>query len=150
MCLAMDSLPCPPGPLSGHQRVVHAEKRFANRHQLLRKLAQPDLRRCRLTSDAILMVDAVWIQRIKHAAELAHGGRADYLYAVPVHEKRSGMTFWYGRVYVFNLQQGATVRILYAWFEEPETGPRRFYTVLRDNRVDSPAAAIRLITGGEP
>jgi len=93
------------------------------------------------------MFDTFWIQKLKDAVELAHGGSADYLYAVPVHEKREGATFWYGRVYVFNLQQGASTRILYAWFEELETGLRRLNTVLSDNKVDSPAAAVRLIMG---
>lgn len=145
----MEPLPCPPRSLSNLQKVARAANCSTNRHQRLRKLAHPDSPRCHSTSDIIPMIDAVWIQRIKHAIELAHGGRADYLYAVPVHDKRDGTTFWYGRVYVFNLQQGATAKILYAWFEELEAGPRRFYTVVRNDRADSPAAAVKLITGGD-
>lgn len=93
------------------------------------------------------MVDLAWIQKIRDAIELAHGGHAEYLYAIPVHDKRDGTTFWYGRVYVFNLHQGETAKILYAWYEELDIGSRRFYTVFGDARIDSPAAAVKLIVG---
>jgi hypothetical protein len=95
------------------------------------------------------MVDEVWVKKIKQAIELAHGGVAHYLYTVPVHEKRNGVTFWYGKVYVFNLRQGDIDKTMYAWFEELESGPKRFYTVLSNERVDSASAAVRVTKEGE-
>ena len=91
------------------------------------------------------MADEVWVKKIKQAIESAHGGDAGYLYTVPVHEKRNGTTFWYGKVYVFDWREGETGKTIFAWFEELEAGPKRFYTVLSDDRVDSAAAAVRLM-----
>lgn len=128
----------------------HAKDAGSGITTMLVRDTSPNPSTCYLTSNAAQMVDSVWIQKVKQAVELAHGGRADYLYAVPVHDKRDGTTFWFGRVYVFDLQQGDSVKTLYAWFEVLDTGPARFYTALGSERIDSPAAAIRLTMNPGP
>jgi hypothetical protein len=63
--------------------------------------SQQDQRDCRAfdltlnlnaTVELEKMIDHVLVDRMQVALELAHSGKAKYLYAVPVHEKSKGET----------------------------------------------------------
>jgi hypothetical protein len=99
------------------------------------------------TVDLEKMVDHVLVDRMQVALELSYSGKAKYLYAVPVHEKRNGTSIWYGRVYLFALEQPGATKKVYAWFQDAADGPKRFHAVFREGPVDSPATAVRVALG---
>jgi hypothetical protein len=96
------------------------------------------------------MVDHILVDRMKTALEVAHNGKAKYLYAIPVHEKNSGETIWYGRVYLFAFESRGVTKNVYAWFQEASEGPKQLHTVFREGSVDSPNAAVRAALGLSP
>jgi hypothetical protein len=102
---------------------------------------------CDLKTEIQDMVDQVLVDRMKTALEVTHNGKAKYLYAIPVHEKNSGETVWYGRVYLFAFESQGVTKNVYAWFQEATEGPRKLFTVFREGGVDSPNAAVRTALG---
>ena len=94
------------------------------------------------------MTDSQLVVKMKSAIEQAQGGIAQYLCAIPIHEKRGGSTLWYGKVYVFCLQQSARWSVAYAWFNITSTDQRHFIE-LHGSIDENPSAAIKftLVTG---
>ena len=101
------------------------------------------------TVDSEKMIDRVLVDRMRVALEIAHHGKATYLYTVPVHEKQNGATVWYGRVYLFEIKHQGTTKNVYAWFQEAAEGPKRFCVVFREGAIDTPASAVRFELGLE-
>ena len=99
------------------------------------------------TVDLEKMIDHVLVYRMQFALELAHSAKAKYLYAVPVHERKNGTTIWYGRVYLFALEQQGLTKQIYAWYEDVTGGPTLFHSVFREGPVDSPDSAVRVALG---
>src|ERR1700758_575196 len=74
------------------------------------------------TVDFEKMMDHALVDSMRVALELAHSGNAKYLYAVPVHERKNGKSIWYGRVYLFALEQQGITKQIYAWFQDEAEG----------------------------
>ena len=81
---------------------------------------------------------------LKRAVESQHGGTANFVQAVPVHETHEGKTVWDGVVSVFDLQGSPTgATRAYAWSYERDDGRRRFFAVLHTGPIQSPRDAVR-------
>ena len=81
---------------------------------------------------------------LKTAIERMHGGTATLAQSVPVRETFEGKTVWEGVVHVFDLAGHPTATRAYAWSSPVEgSAKRRFFAVLHQPPVDSPAAAVR-------
>ena len=81
---------------------------------------------------------------LKEAIEKTHGGKANFLEAVPVSESFHGEPVWQGIVHVFQLEGHPTATKCYAWSSPIEnTSKRRFNTVLQIRPINSPTDAVR-------
>ncbi len=80
---------------------------------------------------------------LKKAVESQHGGTATFVQVVPVHEKHGDETVWDGVLHVFDLADHPYANRAYAWSYERDDGKRRFFAVLHNGAVDSPAKAVR-------
>jgi hypothetical protein len=74
-----------------------------------------------------------------------HRCSARWARSVPVKETHEGDAVWEGVVHVFDFEGHPTATSLYAWSSPIEGTPdqRRFFAVLHQPRVTSPAAAVR-------
>jgi hypothetical protein len=83
-------------------------------------------------------------EELRTAVERMHGGTARLLQSVPVKETYEGATVWEGLVHVFELTGHPTATRAYAWSSPIEGGDkRRFFAVLHQPPVTSPARAVR-------
>jgi hypothetical protein len=86
-------------------------------------------------------VDAKQLQEV---IERMHGGKALLAQSVPVIETHNGATVWEGVVHVFDLEGHPTASRAYAWSSPIEgSDKRRFFAVLHQAPVTSPADAVR-------
>lgn len=73
-----------------------------------------------------------------------HGGKPTLAAIVQVHERFDGRTAFYGVVHVFELTGHPAAKRAYAWSSPVEGSDRRkFYAVLHQPPVTSPAEAVR-------
>jgi hypothetical protein len=81
---------------------------------------------------------------LKRAIESQHGGTATLAQSVPVKETHAGAVVWEGIVHVFDLKGHPTASRAYAWSSPIEgSDKRRFFAVLHQGPVKSPADAVR-------
>src|SRR5258708_31874450 len=81
---------------------------------------------------------------LKSAIESQHGGTAMLAQSVPVKETHAGAVVWEGVVHVFDLKGHPTASRAYAWSSPIEgSDKRRFFGVLHQGPVKSPADAVR-------
>jgi len=86
-------------------------------------------------------VDVIQLQR---AVERMHTCKAALAQSVPVTETFEGKTAWEGVVHVFDLKGHLTATRAYAWSSPIEgSDKRRFFAVLHEGPVKSPADAVR-------
>lgn len=92
---------------------------------------------------AISMND-VSADQLRTAVENMHGGKASLTQTVPIRETFNGQMVWEGLVHVFDLEGHPTAKRAYAW-SSPIKGSdkRRFFAVLHQPPVTSPAEAVR-------
>lgn len=82
--------------------------------------------------------------QLKSAIESQHGGKATLAQSVPVKETHAGAVVWEGVVHVFDLKGHPTASRAYAWSSPIEgSDKRRFFAVLHQGPVKSPADAVR-------
>jgi hypothetical protein len=84
------------------------------------------------------------ISLLKQAVEYLHGGTANFVEVVSVHEKHEGQTVWDGTVAVFDLAGHPKATRAYAFSDELPTGERTFYAPLHVPPVTGPREAVRL------
>lgn len=76
--------------------------------------------------------------------ERLHGGRASFERVEHVVERHGGSIAWEGDVYVFRMAGLRSAERAYAWSEPiPDSTRRRFFAVLHQSPVTSPALAVR-------
>src|SRR5438105_2333617 len=94
------------------------------------------------------MIEADQLQK---AIEGLHRCSARLVRSVPVKETHDGDAVWDGVVHVFDLEGHPTAARLYAWSSPIEGTPdqRRFFAVLHQPPVTSPAAAVRASIAAE-
>jgi hypothetical protein len=82
--------------------------------------------------------------QLQYAVQSMHGCAAQLAQSVPVSEVHQGVTGWEGIVHVFNLSGHPAATRAYAW-SSPIDGSdkRRFFAVLHQGAVKSPADAVR-------
>jgi hypothetical protein len=81
---------------------------------------------------------------LKRAIESQHGGTATLTQSVPVKETHAGAVVWEGVVHVFDLAGHPTASRAYAWSSPIEgSDKRRFFAVLHQGPIRSPADAVR-------
>jgi hypothetical protein len=86
-------------------------------------------------------VDVVQLER---AVEAQHGCAATFVQSVPVKETFGGKMVWEGIVHVFRLVGHPTAKQAYAWSSPIEgSDKRRFFAVLHQPPITSPAEAVR-------
>jgi hypothetical protein len=86
----------------------------------------------------------VEVDQLTEAIERMHGGKARLAQSVPVKETHQGATVWEGVVHVFDLEGHPTATRAYAWSSPIEgSEKRRFFAVLHQEPVTSPAKAVR-------
>jgi hypothetical protein len=86
----------------------------------------------------------VEIDQLREAVEHMHGGKARLAQSAPVKETHQGATVWEGVVHVFELTEHPTATRAYAWSSPIEgSDKRRFFAVLHQPPVTSPAEAVR-------
>src|SRR5437660_79110 len=82
--------------------------------------------------------------QLQQTVERMHGGKARLAQSVPVKETHQGATVWEGVVHVFDLSGHPTAIRAYAWSSPIEgSDKRRFFAVLHQPPVTSPAEAVR-------
>jgi hypothetical protein len=82
--------------------------------------------------------------QLKNAVERMHGGKARLAQSVPVRETHQGAVVWEGVLHVFDLAGHPTATRAYAWSSPIEgSDKRRFFAVLHQEPVTSPAKAVR-------
>jgi hypothetical protein len=82
--------------------------------------------------------------QLQKAIEGLHRCSAGLAQSVPVKETHDGATVWEGVVHVFDLTGHPTASRAYAWSSPIEgSDTRRFFAVLHQGPVTSPAAAVR-------
>jgi hypothetical protein len=83
--------------------------------------------------------------QLQKAIEGLHRCSARLAQSVPVKETHDGATVWEGVVHVFDLEGHPTASRVYAWSSpiEETTDKRRFFAVLHQPPITSPAAAVR-------
>src|ERR1700716_483888 len=82
--------------------------------------------------------------QLKEAVAKMHGGSATLSQSTPVRETFEGKTVWEGVVHVFDLTGHPTATRAYAWSSPIEgSDKRRFFAVLHQGRIKSPADAVR-------
>jgi hypothetical protein len=78
------------------------------------------------------------------AVEHMHGCSAKLAQSVPVKEAHNGATVWEGVVHVFDLTGHKKATRAYAWSSPIEgSDKRRFFAVLHQGPIKSPATAVR-------
>ena len=94
------------------------------------------------------MIEADQLQK---AIEGLHRCSARLVRSVPVKETHDGDAVWDGVVHVFDLEGHPTASRVYAWSSPIEGTPdqRRFFAVLHQPPVTSPAAAVRASIAAE-
>jgi hypothetical protein len=81
---------------------------------------------------------------LARAVEGMHHCRATLAQSVPVTERHGSAVVWQGVVHVFDLQGHLTATKAYAWSSPIEgSDKRRFFAVLHQPPVTSPAEAVR-------
>jgi hypothetical protein len=84
------------------------------------------------------------IDELRDAIETQHSGAATLAQSVPVTETHAGEVVWEGVVHVFDLAGHPTASRAYAWSSPIEgSTKRRFFAVLHQGPVKSPADAVR-------
>ena len=84
------------------------------------------------------------MQELKQAIESQHGGIATLAQSVPAREVFEGRVVWEGVVHVFELAGHPKASRAYAWSSPIEgSNKRRFFAVLHQEPVTSPAKAVR-------
>jgi hypothetical protein len=82
--------------------------------------------------------------QLHHAVESQHHCNAQLAQSVPVKETHAGSVVWEGVVHVFDLKGHSTASRAYAWSSPIEgSDTRRFFAVLHQGPVKSPADAVR-------
>ena len=82
--------------------------------------------------------------QLKRAVEGLHDCRAILTAAAEVHEQFEGQTVWHGVVHVYDLEGHPTATRCYAWSSPVEgSDRRRFFAILHEPPVSSPAEAVR-------
>jgi hypothetical protein len=83
--------------------------------------------------------------QLQKAIEGLHRCSARLAQSVPVRETHDGVTVWEGLVHVFDLEGHPTAPRAYAWSSpiEETTDKRRFFAVLHQGAIKSPADAVR-------
>lgn len=82
--------------------------------------------------------------QLQHAVERQHHCSAQLAQSVPVKETYAGAVVWEGVVHVFDLKGHPTASRAYAWSSPIEASDkRRFFAVLHQGPVKSPADAVR-------
>jgi hypothetical protein len=82
--------------------------------------------------------------QLKRTVEAQHGCTATLVQSVPVKETFDGKTVWEGVVHVFTIHGHPKAKKAYAWSSPIEgSDKRRFFTVLHQGPVTSPAEAVR-------
>src|SRR3984885_14618905 len=90
------------------------------------------------------MADAPQTRELQRAVERMHTCKATLSQSVPVSETFEGKTVWEGVVHVFDLKGHMTATRAYAWSSPIEgSDKRRFFAVLHEGPVKSPADAVR-------
>src|ERR1700676_2184790 len=87
----------------------------------------------------------VEVDQLQKAIEGLHRCSARLAQSVPVNETHDGAAAWEGVVHVFDLEGHPTASRVYAWSSPVEGTPdqRRFFAVLHQPPVTSPAAAVQ-------
>jgi hypothetical protein len=94
-----------------------------------------------LQGQFVAEVDTVQLER---AVGAQHGCAATFVQSVPVNETFGDKTVWEGIVHVFRLIGHPTAKQAYAWSSSIEgSNKRRFFAVLHQPPVTSPAEAVR-------
>ena len=84
------------------------------------------------------------VEHLRAATERMHTCKATLAQSVPVSETFEGKTVWEGVVHVFDLKGHLTATRAYAWSSPIEgSDKRRFFAVLHQPPVTSPAEAVR-------
>jgi hypothetical protein len=82
--------------------------------------------------------------QLKEAVERMHHCSARLAQSVPVNESHKGVTVWEGVVHVFDLVGHPKATTAYAWSSPIEgSDKRRFFAVLHQGPIKSPADAVR-------
>ena len=82
--------------------------------------------------------------QLQRAVEIQHHCAAQLVQSVPVKETHKGAVVWEGVVHVFDLTGHPKAARAYAWSSPIEgSGKRRFFAVLHQGPVKSPADAVR-------
>jgi hypothetical protein len=82
--------------------------------------------------------------KLQQAVEQMHHCAARLAQSVPVAETHDGATVWEGVVHVFDLTGHSTATRAYAWSSPIEgSDKRRFFAVLHQGPIRSPADAVR-------
>ena len=82
--------------------------------------------------------------QLKRAVEAQHACTATLIQSVPVKETFEDETVWEGIVHIFELTGHPTATQAYAWSSPIEgSDKRRFFAVLHQPPVTSPAEAVR-------
>lgn len=84
------------------------------------------------------------IRHLRATTERMHHCRATLAQSVPVRECHGNATVWEGVVHVFDLTGHPKANRAYAWSSPIEgSDKRRFFAVLHEGPVKSPADAVR-------
>lgn len=84
------------------------------------------------------------VSDLQQAVESMHGAKARLAQSVPVKETHQGVTVWEGVVHVFDLEGHPSATRAYAWSSPIEgSDKRRFFAVLHQEPITSPAKAVR-------
>jgi hypothetical protein len=99
----------------------------------------------------ILGLPMIEPDQLQKAIEGLHRCSARWVRSVLVKETREGDAVWEGVVHVFDLEGHATASRVYAWSSPIEGTPdqRRFFAVMHQPPVTSPAAAVRASIAAE-
>ncbi len=82
--------------------------------------------------------------QLRQAVEGLHSCRATLREVAFVREECQGQAVWEGDVRVFDLEGHPTATAAYAWSDPvPGSDRRRFYAVLHEGPIQSPADAVR-------
>lgn len=82
--------------------------------------------------------------QLRTAVERMHTCKATLAQSVPVRERHGNVTVWEGIVHVFDLKGHLTATRAYAWSSPIEgSDKRRFFAVLHQPPITSPAEAVR-------
>ena len=88
--------------------------------------------------------EEVAADELRRAVERMHTCKATLAQSVPVTEIFEGKTVWEGVVHVFDLKGHMKANRAYAWSSPIEgSDKRRFFAVLHQGPVTSPAEAVR-------